>query len=257
MGAAMRVVEHLRLRDVAPVDLSMDLGVSTRTLRKYVTTANDLMMGIAHIELRRGGCYHLAVLDDVALDGLMDQGSTPHPAVPETTEGRVSYILGDVLCRTDWVTVDDMARALWVSRNTVTRCLADVDAQLARYGLELERRPRYGMRVRGDEDKRRLCFMELVMADLYCPDDAPGCGSPARNDALGRVRDMLGDVRECVVSAFENGGGLPSPRSTRFKTYSCTSRWRCCAYGRRPAYPGGKRTSPISGGCPVMISPTP
>lgn len=212
MEAAMRVVEHLRLRDVAPVDLSMDLGVSTRTLRKYVITANDLMMGIAHIELRRGGCYHLAVFDEAALDVLMDRDSTPHPAVPETTEGRVSYILGDVLCRTDWVTIDDMARALWVSRNTVTRCLADVDARLARYGLELERRPRYGMCVRGDEDKRRLCFMELVMGDLYCSDGASDCGSPARKGALECVRGMLDDVRECVVSAFENeGGGFPRP----------------------------------------------
>lgn len=207
MEAAMRVVEHLRLRDVAPVDLSIDLGVSTRTLRKYVITANDLMMGIAHIELRRGGCYHLAVFDEAALDVLMDRDSTPHPAVPETTEGRVSYILGDVLCRTDWVTIDDIARALWVSRNTVTRCLADVDARLARYGLELERRPRYGMCVRGDEDKRRLCFMELVMGDLYCSDGASDCGSPARKGALECVRGMLDDVRECVVSAFENEGG--------------------------------------------------
>ena len=60
----VELVTFMREHDgVTPEDASAQLGVSTRTLRKYVARANESLSGSAVVELIRGEGYRLRVLD--------------------------------------------------------------------------------------------------------------------------------------------------------------------------------------------------
>lgn len=217
MGVTSRIVESLRSHDVTPAALAAQLGVSTRTLRKYISRANDLLEPAAHVELKRNRGYHLNIVDEEAFEAQMAQPA-PAPAVgvPQTPEERVEFLLGELLYRTDWITIDELSEILFASRNTVTRSLKDVEDHLAQYDLTLERRPRYGIRLAGEESKRRLCLAELVLSDML----AGGRHElPVGDDdgAVARVREALRDVQGCVMEALDEQDASELPGISTFQ----------------------------------------
>lgn len=218
MEPMMRVVEQLRSRDITPNELAENLGVSTKTLRKYVNQANEALGTVAHIDLKRNHGYHLDVADVQELEQMLAQPEVAAIGIPQTPEERVSFLLGELLYRTDWITIDEIAEVLYASRNTVTRCLKDVEAHLAQYDLVLERRPRYGIRVVGEESERRLCLAELVLNDIVSTGAASVFGDDADDENIVfRVKGALRDVQECVLAAFDEQGSSDLPGISTFQ----------------------------------------
>lgn len=147
-----------------PADLAAAFGVSERSVRTYVRQANEELAGIACIEKRRGGAYRLLVQDEAALDSWVAlEGRRLANGVPATSAARVAYLMNDLLNRSGWVTLEDLAAMLFVSRNAITADLRQVEERLARFDLGLERRPRYGIRVTGSEMRRRLALANEVL----------------------------------------------------------------------------------------------
>lgn len=150
--------------DIDPVDLAERFSVSDRSVRTYVRKTNEALGSCAQIEKRRGGGYSLRVLNASAFAALRARDAhVGQDAVPTTPEARVDYLLNDLLSRADWITVDDLASILFVSRNVITSDLRQVAATLERFGLVLEKRPHYGIRVTGPEMSRRLCLANLTL----------------------------------------------------------------------------------------------
>ena len=145
--------------------LARHLGVSTRTVRKYVKQFNSAMGDCATIELASGHGYRFIVGDEEAyrqrverLDGLVESG------LPSTPEQRVLYILNDLLSRTGWVKLDDFAQTLYVSRRTISYDMKKVEERLASFGLQLEEKPYQGIRVQGAESAKRSCWTHEAAA---------------------------------------------------------------------------------------------
>lgn len=157
----VNLIELLLDSDKSLDDLSQKLDVSTRTVRNRIHQANDGLQGIATIEIGRNGIVHLAVFDRNALDERRSLAA--RHAVPDTTDDRIRYLLNDLLTRNDWVTLDNLAEVLYVSRGTISSVLRDVEERLNRFGLALERKPRYGIRVTGPEMARRLCLASVAV----------------------------------------------------------------------------------------------
>lgn len=160
------MLTYVRRHGTVPQDaLARHLKVSTRTVRTYARKANRTLAGIGELVHARGTGYRLSIFNGQALDALLADQS-PHRAapLPETQEERVAYLLADLTSRAGWITLDALAEALYTSRRTISGDLKLVEAQLARFGLALERRPHYGMRVSGSEMGRRLCMAHLAVA---------------------------------------------------------------------------------------------
>ena len=160
----------------APVALAVLAGrfhVKERTARAYIKQANEMLSGAAAIEWSRSdGGYVLNVIDAQAFDAWKARiAPTSANDVLSTSEGRVSYLLDDLLSRADWITLDELSQALYVSRTSISADLKQVEHVLARYNLSLERRPHYGIRVTGSEMSRRLCLAGIVV-DKLDDDDA-------------------------------------------------------------------------------------
>lgn len=176
---------------VMPQLLAGVFDVSDRTIRTYVKKLNGQLEPAAHIHKARGGGYSLVVTDRDAFDRLVQASSEGGiRALPSTPGGRVSYLLSDLLCRTGWITLDDLSEILFVSRNVISGDLKQVEEQLGRFDLSLERRPHYGIRVRGSEMSRRLCLANNTLdslMDVHADVDA----NRASLDAIARCVDEV------------------------------------------------------------------
>lgn len=167
------------------------LGVSERTIRSSVRQANEFMAGSAHIHHRRNDGYELLIDDEEALAALL--GRVPASTLPTLPDERVAYVLYDLLSRNDWVTVDTLAETLCVSRASVSSDLRQVEERLGRYGLSIARRPRYGIRVEGTEEARRLCLANTLLTS-----------DRAHNQTLTGLPDLQeARVAACVDSALQ------------------------------------------------------
>lgn len=182
---------------IDPVDLAERFSVSDRSVRTYVRKTNEALGSCAQIEKRRGGGYSLRVLNASAFAALRARDAhAGQDAVPTTPEARVDYLLNDLISRADWITVDDLASILFVSRNVITSDLRQVEATLERFGLVLEKRPHYGIRVTGPEMSRRLCLANLTLDCII------GTGGSASLDVIARcVSESLAEEDFQINSA--------------------------------------------------------
>ena len=170
---------------ILPEELAAHYDVSERTIRTYVRRVNDAIEDCAHIFKHRGGGYELMVEGRDALEAMLDPDEVRN--VPSSPEGRVSYLLSDLLQRADWITTDDLANILFVSAGAIRSDLKRVEEELDRFDLSLERRPHYGIRVSGSEMNRRLCLASITL------DGLSESGGPR-----GENRAMLDVVAKCV-----------------------------------------------------------
>lgn len=182
---------------VTSSELARQLGVSDRTVRSYVTRANTELAGVARIERSYGKGYRLAVLDEDALAQLTaDELAGIAPAALADAEDRAQYLLQDLLNRSGWITIDQLARIMHVSRSTVSEDLKEVKRTLARFGMSLEHRPYHGIRIVGTELERRLCLADLTLDRTRVVSDVTG-------EALQQV---LAEVATCVDAELTASG---------------------------------------------------
>ena len=174
---------------ITPREVADRLGVSIRTVRTYVSQTNATMDGFAHIDLERGCGYTLAI-DDVARfeDWTRKSKTIRGDELPQTPDQRIAYLLNDLLMRSDWITLDDLSRILCVSRSAVSNDIKCVERTLGRFGLTLEKRPHYGLRVVGPEMARRVCLASVIMKayDEYGGGDSLPAPQPSHCGLLCR-----------------------------------------------------------------------
>lgn len=168
----MRTVDVVRaLRDSEPVSvdaLAERFGVSARTVRFHIHQSNERLGSIARISfVRRRAGYVMEVFDQEALDAWIKRSTLLAGGdVCSARSERVAYLLNDLLQRNDWVTINTLSNLLFVSPQSVSGDLRAVKDVVERFGLALEARPRYGVRITGPEMPRRLCLASIVSKAL-------------------------------------------------------------------------------------------
>lgn len=205
----VELVTFMREHDgVTPEDASAQLGVSTRTLRKYVARANESLSGSAVVELIRGEGYRLRVLDQESLDAWIAAQDGGHACLAcKTSEERVNYLLNDLLMRNDWIKLQELSQALFVSKSALSGDLKKVEERLRPYDLVLEKRSHYGIRVTGGEMSRRLCLANAAI-DASSATGASG---------------VTGGLNTLVLKNFVGGGSLQNNEAVLDAIAVCVS----------------------------------
>ncbi len=165
-------------------------------MRDRIRHANDAMGGSALIAYSRAaGGYVVKVSDERAFKSWLEGTAPrdPFDRLPSTPQERADYLLQDLLSRSDWITLEDLASLLFVSRSTISSDLRHIEQMLERFHLTIEKRPRYGIRVAGDEMNRRICLASIAVDTRLADDELSGAISP----------DMLDAVGACVSDALE------------------------------------------------------
>lgn len=176
-------------------EIAASLGVSTRTVRTYVSSANRCLEGVASIKSQRGKGIRLVIQDEDRFGSMMNAGEV-RSLQPLTAQERADYILQDLLMRSDWVTLEQLSKELYVSRATLSGDLAEVERRFSEFGLTVERRSHHGIRVTGPEVARRNC-MAAYSVQPYLDDS---------DSAADEAKELVEEVSDCVSEVLDSNG---------------------------------------------------
>lgn len=141
--------------------LAGETGVTSRTVRNDIKLLNDLLSrNGAHIHTVRGAGYELRISDPPVFGGWSRQQLTASPGPFVSPADRTTYIIRTLLLAEGYLKIEELADLLYVSTSTIQNDLKDVKAALGTHGLELQKRPNYGLQISGREFPLRLCMFE-------------------------------------------------------------------------------------------------
>lgn len=140
--------------------LAAKMNLSSKTLRNLIRELNEnLENNGAHIISRRGEGFMLEVTDLNAFQAMfLNQPKN----VPSDSTERVRFIIEQFLKSNDYIKMEDLCDAVFVSRKTLAADIKKAEEFFAEFHLKLERKPHYGMKLVGDEFQMRHCLVRYL-----------------------------------------------------------------------------------------------
>ncbi|MDO4198227.1 MAG: transcription antiterminator [Erysipelotrichaceae bacterium] len=83
----------------------------------------------------------------------------------DASDGNVIHIITTLINKDDYVKIDSLANELFLSRASTDRLIVKVKEKLKEYNLKLISKPRYGIKIEGNEHDKRRCYRKLDYGD--------------------------------------------------------------------------------------------
>lgn len=143
--------------------LAAKLDISEKTVRKKIAEANEELAdyGVTIIRRPRLGCALKITDPELYIQSRETENSPSH--IPQIPDERARFILIYLLEHNDYVRMDELCEALYVSRSTLTADLKRTKKYLEIYHLGIESRPHYGVRLKGSEFDKRRCIAGFMI----------------------------------------------------------------------------------------------
>ena len=143
--------------------LAAEMKVSEKTIRSYLKRLNDELENHgACIVSKYGAGYCLLVKDRECFQEYQKRYFDGQVKLPDTSEERIEYLIKMLLTEKGYVRLEDLSERLYISTRTLATDLKEVEKCFHEYGLILERKPYYGIRLTGDEFSVRLCMAKYT-----------------------------------------------------------------------------------------------
>ncbi len=189
-------------------NLAVMTGVSVRTVKNDMNELRSLALASgAEIITRKGRGYQLKVRNQEVYQPVLEQLQIRfHNTGHEQSEMliRTNDIARCLVAANDYMTLDEVADQLYLSRRTLQAEFREVRRTLEQFGLKLQTRPRYGVKVDGDEFQRRLCMLELYENHYYKAMSFLNYNEYAQNfDADDQERN---DIRHIFLRVLRESG---------------------------------------------------
>ncbi|WNB92609.1 BglG family transcription antiterminator [Bacillus sp. NEB1478] len=139
------------------------LGVTSRTVRNDITVLNQELNKIGvKIDAQRGVGYFIEPKPDQEIRELIEElfgiNEISQKKLPVLPEERVLYILKSIVMADDFITIEQIANELYVSKSTVDNDLKQVEKLLSEFNVSLFKKPNYGIKLVGNEMNIRFCL---------------------------------------------------------------------------------------------------
>ncbi len=151
--------------EVRAKDIAESIGVSIRTVKKDMEDF-DLFAKASgsRIVSKRGLGYILEVTDPALFNPVKEQldirfGNIDYSKIEYVSRSR--DIIRRLFSEEDYIKIDDIATELYLTRSSIKNDLIEVREILDSYKLKLHSKPRFGVKIVGDEMFQRLCMIEL------------------------------------------------------------------------------------------------
>lgn len=147
--------------------LASVIQVTSRTIRNDIKELNHLLVkNGAEIKSVRGTGYELIVTDDLHFKNFLAAESKRlmpgDGIIPSYPEDRVRFLIKRLLLAEEYIKLEELADEIFISKSTIQNDLRDVKEILSAYGISLDKRPNYGIKLKGDEVKFRFCMSEHI-----------------------------------------------------------------------------------------------
>lgn len=146
--------------------LAEQLNLGMRTVRKRMKELDGLLMEHgACVQAKPRYGYRLVVEERKVYDKFLRQNLERDTIekTPCTGEERLWYLLTYLLNHEDYVKSEDLLDFLYISKGTLSGDFKQVEQIVSQFGLRLERRPNYGVRISGREYDFRRCMGTLFI----------------------------------------------------------------------------------------------
>ncbi|WP_408008102.1 BglG family transcription antiterminator [Pseudalkalibacillus sp. A8] len=160
-----KIIKELLLHEepVTGEYLSKILGVTSRTVRNDIASLNKELKKIGvQIDAQRGVGYFIDPKPDAEIQELIEElfqiDTQVENKVPVLPEERVLYILKSIVMADDFITIEQLADELYVSKSTVDNDLKQVEKLLSKFDISLFKKPNYGIKLVGNEMNIRFCL---------------------------------------------------------------------------------------------------
>lgn len=145
---------------ISSVEIASSVHLSDKTVRtRLKILANELSLHGAELKGKPGIGYRLIIHHE---QEFLEWFEEDNKEIPTTFTGRVYYVLTYLLNHSAYIKLDDICEMLFVSRNTITTDLKQVEEILNLYQLKITRRPNYGICLKGSEFNRRRCIADCL-----------------------------------------------------------------------------------------------
>ncbi len=143
-------------------EIGEQLTISNKTVQKLIKELNELLKGNgAWIEVKHRTGFRMQVDNREQFQSFLNQKQN---VLPSDSSDRVHYILKKLVNNEGYLRLSDLEEELYVSRNTLSASMKKVEEILQKYHLSLERRARYGIRIKGTEFYKRS-FVTRVLKE--------------------------------------------------------------------------------------------
>ena len=153
------------------VELSNIFNVSKRTIRYDLDKIDEFLANIKLPQLIRkpnvGISYNCSIVEKNII--LESMGKIDFYQYVLSQDERVMYILSELLSVRDYMTIEEMANELFVSRSTIIKDMNKVRGWLNKRNLNLISTKGFGIKIEGNEKYYRKAALELLTdnVDVY------------------------------------------------------------------------------------------
>lgn len=147
-------------------NLAEILNVSARTIKKDIKELNVVLedYGAEIISMLSKG-YKLVINDKVQFEQFINilkiTNNNQKQNIPHYRYERINYIIKKMLAIDYYISLDDLADELYVSKSTVAADIKEVKRHLLDYNLKIVGKPKYGVIIEGSEINKRLGIAEF------------------------------------------------------------------------------------------------
>lgn len=155
------IFNYIRSNDYTTAAKLADLfKVSDRTIRTDINNLNNELQG-ASVQLKRKAGYYLEIEDEEKFNSFLDNITSKESDIVDldSSEDRIRFILNKLLYSHDYISTDDLADLVYVSKNTFSNYIKIIKKCLPLYNLEYIVKPGVGIKIIGNESDKRDCIV--------------------------------------------------------------------------------------------------
>ncbi len=189
-----RKILHLlgKTEYITATELAEALNIGVKTVRTRIKELNPRLSekGITILSKPRYG-YYVDAEKREQMEDFLNQEAGAQPEIPSTTQDRTNYLLAYLLNQKDYIKSETLCEFLYISKGTLTNTLRQVEEVYQRYHISIDKKPNYGIKVRGREFDLRQCMMDVFVKK----DGLEGVGRRYQTKEIQTLGNM---VYQCI-----------------------------------------------------------
>lgn len=203
---------------ITSVTLANRLDISSRTVKRKVSEIAPLLEVNGARLISSNAGYDIEILDDKRFSPFKKRCLSSRGA--STDDGGMVHAIVCALLTNDYVTQDDLASMLFVSRSTVGKVVKRVRALLEGHQIMLSSRPHYGYYLIGKEETVRNFMVEYLIGDANIQD-------LVEPTLVERCRNIQEFARVVIRQLEATGRSASDPRTKGLLRYFVVTGSRC------------------------------
>lgn len=162
------IFDYVRQDNIISVNrLASLLHVTDRTIRSDIQIINEILeKNGSKIKLKRKTGYYIEINDQEKYNALLYsiKQNKMNNLELDTSQDRIKYLLNILLYSNNYISLDDLADKIYVSKNTLQNYIKTLKNIFLKYNLEYISKTNVGIKVIGNENDKRKCLVENVLS---------------------------------------------------------------------------------------------